>query len=337
MMSKINILGYTVSFESYLSKKLCILFFIVVCMIQLSCVKSSKSVIMLDMSKEHDGLRFLPEKGDQVGIVLNIDQKVRSTIILTDEDKDWIYTAAIRDVIKQGNVHSDTLVFKFYCVSGDGRNLPNNGEETIPNRKISVPDLYNKKLLFIFNENYEDLKKAYVTFVVGTSCQKVLGFFKPEEGDQIVVTGSFCGWDERGILMENKDKADIYKVELPVKYQPEKPIEYKFRMINFRNAVLPQSGWENRENRILFIQNENEETPYAEFNDVRRVARFIINTTDRERNGSFSENKGDILQIKLILDGNESLSDPLMRVKQHRYETAVIIPLTVQKNKMANC
>ena len=317
---------------AFFSKESLLMFLAMISMTQLSCVKSAKPVLMLDMSKEHDGLRFFPDKGDQVFIRINTDQNNPAKFVLKDENGDWIYKAALSEIVKQSDNHSDSLDFKFFCTAGDGRYLPSNGEETIPNRKIYVSDLYNKKPLFIFNEKYEDLKTVYVTFIVGTSCQKVLGFFKPEEGDQVIVSGSFCAWDEKGIVMDNRDNNDIYKVEIPVKYSSDKPIiEYKFRLLNYRKAIFPQNGWENRENRLLNIQKDKEETSYAEFNDMRRIARFVINTEKAEKNNKFSENKGDILQIKLILDGNESLTDPLMKVIRNKYEIAVAIPLTVQK------
>ena len=58
-----------------------------------------------------------------------------------------------------------------------------------------------------------------------------------------------------------------------------------------------------------------------------------IGTEQLENDEKFNPLKGDILQVKVLLDGKESLTDALIRVEKHVYETAVVIPLTVQNIK----
>ena len=103
---------------------------------------------------------------------------------------------------------------------------------------------------------------------------------------------------------------------------------YKYRILTRRNVLIPNNGWENIPNRRINITEDNTEAPYAEFNHLRRVARFILDTEQWEMQNKFRPLKGDILQIRLLLDENESYSDALVWVNKYKYETAVAIPLT---------
>lgn len=299
-------------------------------LIMVSCVKSPSNAIYikLDMSKEHDAGRFKPETGDKISITGNFNNWNPDSIFLLDKNGDWVYTVEL-----QQDISPDTLIFKFIQKAGDGRALANQGWESISNRKHSVYQLKKDTPSFVFNEGNGIGKIVNITFTVGTATQKVLGFFKPEEGDKIIVTGNFYNWDEEGILMEDKDGDDIYTVTVPVSHRPGVPIEYKFRIIAQRDVLLPNSGWENIINRRHYVERDGMKTTYAEFNDLRRVVRFIINTEQWENDKKFNPLKGNILQVKLLLDGKESLTEALIRVRKHVYETAVVIALTVQEIK----
>ena len=222
------------------------------------------------------------------------------------------------------------MEFKFVFHAGDGRDVANQGWETIKNRKITLANLEKKNPVYIFNEVYDARETFEVTFRVGMNNQKILGFFRPETGDEVVVSGSFCEWSSQGIPMKDEDGAGIYSLKLTVKQNPQEPFEYRYRIISKRKAILPNKGWETQVNRQWSLTNSTTELPYAEFNDIRRVARFIIDTKQWEQEGKFKPQRGDILQIKLLLDGKENLSDALFQVKDHTYETALIIPLTVK-------
>jgi hypothetical protein len=162
------------------------------------------------------------------------------------------------------------------------------------------------------------------------SNQNILGFFVPEEGDKVILSGNFCNWSKEGIMMQDKGD-NVYSVKIPIKYKPEEPIEFKYKILTKRKVILLNSGWETTPNRKFAISEKETEVPYTEFSNMRRVARFVVNTERLEEEGKFNPMKGDILQIKLNLDGKESLTDPLMRVSKHEYETAVIIPMNVSK------
>lgn len=307
--------------------KLLSLFILIAFLYSCSGLPSDKIIISLDMSKEHDAGYFKPESGDKICIAGNFNDWKTDSLFLEDADGDWIYSVELTNLIKS----LDTLEFKFKKTSGDGRVIGNKGWEGIPNRKIRVEELKKENPVLIFNEIYDKKMEIDLTFTVGTCNQQVLGFFKPDQGDKIVVSGSFCAWDENGILMADNDGDGIYTVTFPARIAPEKPVGYKFRIINKRGAVLINSGWETGKNRIFMPQADSLEAPYAEFNNLRRVARFLINTKKWEKQGKFKPLKGDVLQVNLLLDGKESLSNPLVQVKPQLYEIALQIPLSVKK------
>jgi len=310
-------------------------FLLIMMLVVINCGRVTKQqhFIRLDLSKEHDAGRFMPDKGDQVFIKGNFKNEEKFELLLEDYNGDWIYTVPLGDVLQKTAEPVDSLNFSFLVVTGDDRYLPNGGKEAITWRIIRLKDLYNKKPVFIFNEVFDDRPEAEVTFTVGVANQKVLGFFKPEERDILVVTGDFCKWDERGIPMNSDKNDDIFSVTIPVKYDPDQAIQYKYRILTNRKVILPNNGWEGVPNRALAISKNVVSAPYVEFSDLRRVARFIINTKSLEKDGKFNPLKGDILQINLSLDGQENLSDALVFVEEYQYETAVIIPLTVKDIK----
>lgn len=133
--------------------------------------------------------------------------------------------------------------------------------------------------------------------------------------------------------MKDEDGEGVYSIKSAVKENPQKSFDYKFRIISKRKAVLQNQGWETRENRQWRLANSTTELPYAEFNDLRRVARFTVDTKQWEQEGRFKPKRGDILQIKLLLDDKENLSDALFQVKDHIFEIAMVIPLTVKEIK----
>jgi hypothetical protein len=302
-----------------------------------ACSKTSneaKYIIRVDMSKEHDAGRFKSEVGDKISIAGNFNGWKEDSLFLSDAKGNWIFNIDLGKSLKNLSGKSptdDTLEFKFVVHAGDGREVDHQGWEATNNRQMTLADIKKKKPLFIFNEEYEEKETFEATITVGMNNQKVLGFFRPEEGDEVIVSGSFCGWSSKGIPMKDEDGTGIYSVTLPVKINPKELVEYKFRIMTKRKALIPNKGWETQVNRQWKLTSSMTEFPYAEFNDIRRVARFVINTEQWEQEGKFKPKKGDILQIKILLDGKESLSDALFQVKDHVYETALVIPLTAKE------
>ncbi|MBO8131318.1 MAG: hypothetical protein H0Z29_07365 [Candidatus Marinimicrobia bacterium] len=132
--------------------------------------------------------------------------------------------------------------------------------------------------------------------------------------------------------MEDPDGDSIYTAKILVKYDPEVPVEYKFKILPNRNISLPNNGWESVQNRILDVNGRKKiKAPYIEFGDIRRVARFIVDAKNLISKKVFLPLKGDILQIELNLDGKCTLTDALTASENSIYETAVMIPLKVKK------
>lgn len=289
-------------------------------------------IIRVDMSKEHDAGRFKPELGDKISLAGNYDGWKKDGLFLTDQKGDWIFTADIESSLKNKKGHltpNDTLEFKFVLHPGKNREAANQGWETIRNRIATLGYIERKKPVYIFNTEYDEQETFEVTFTVGMNNQKILGFFRPEEGDQVIVSGSFCGWSSEGVPMKDEDGTGIYTLKQAVKHNSMKPFEYRYRILSKRKAILPGKGWEMTGTRQWSLSMLTQDLPYIEFNDTRRVARFIIDSREWEQQARFKPKKGDILQIKLMLDGKEHLSDALFQVKDHTYETALVIPVSV--------
>jgi hypothetical protein len=301
-----------------------------------SCSKNEtpqKYLVRVDMSKEHDAGRFKPEEGDKLSIVCNFNAWKENDLFLKDEKGDWMYSLNLDDFFaaKRGFFTAeDTLEFRFVVHPGNNRQVENKGWEDVKNRKMTWAYLEKKKPVFTYNEEFDEREKFDVTFRVGMNNQKVLGFFHPELGDEVIVSGSFCKWSSKGVLMKDEHGDGIYTVTLPVKQKPQKPIEYRYRIVAKRKMIMPNSGWETIDNRQWKLSSPAVEIPYAEFNDVRRVVRFTFDTQTWEKSGAFKPKYGDVLQVRLLLDGKESLSDALFQINDHTFETALIIPLTVK-------
>jgi hypothetical protein len=281
------------------------------------------------MSKEHDNGYFQPEKGDRIGLAGNFNNWRADTLFLTDENGDWIFSIPVADVANK----EDTLQFKFKIQSGEKRIAANSGWEGISNRKIAVSDLIKDTPVFVYNEVYDKKETIEITFTVGTSNQQLLGFFYPQAGDRMVVSGSFCGWEEDGILLSDDDGDKIYSAAIPIRHSWGEPIQYKFKIIPNRKTVLLNQGWENLQHREFIPAQNNTRAPYAEFDNTRRAVRFIINAERYIKSGLFKPLKGDILQINLFLDDKEKLSNPLIQISQYIWEASLIIPMTVKTVK----
>lgn len=294
-----------------------------------SCNVKKDVMIQVAMSKEHDAGFFKPENGDRISIAGEFNNWKPDSIFLEDENGDWIFTKSLPTEI----ISKDTLVFKFKCSSGDNRLIANSGWEGIPYRSVSLSEIIKEQPVFIFNEIYDHKESVELTFTVGTSNQQILGFFCPEEGDRMVVSGSFCNWNEEGILMLDEHKDKIYSITVPVRIVCNKSIQYKYKILTNRNVLLPNQGWEELQHREFLPDKYNFIAPYAEFSNIQRVGRFIINMKKLINSDQFNSMKGDILQLKLFLDDKESFSNPFTQISSDIWEISLTFPLTVKTIK----
>ena len=176
-----------------------------------------------------------------------------------------------------------------------------------------------------------------MNFTVGLSNQNVLGFFNPKFGDQIVVTGNFCDWDGNGFQMK-KLKEFVYNVSINAYINTDTPLEYKFRILKGidrpANFLFPNNGWESIPNRRFSSYKDTTNINFSEFNDISRVARFIIDAKNLVNRHEFNPSAGDILQVGLSFNNAQPiLSDKMIEVDNCKFEIALTIPLTVQTFK----
>ena len=153
-------------------------------------------------------------------------------------------------------------------------------------------------------------------------------------GRRLLSTGSFSAWNPEGYPLADPDGDRVYTATLPVEYHEGEPVAYKYRMLSAENQqLLPNEGWESRPNRLLAIPDQVDtlSTGFVAFNDHRRIARFVVDISHWKQEGTFRPERGDILQLKLSLDGNERIAASFDRVGPAHYETAVQIPLEVSE------
>jgi len=290
------------------------------------CSLQEGPALKVEMSGQHDSGRFLPGEGDRLAIAGPFNDWTPGQHLLEDPDGDWVYEIPLSKLQSS----TDSLRFKLVIMPGGQRSAPNGGWETLPNRTIARADLVQRRPVLTYNEPWSPLQTAEVTFRVGMANQQVLGFFDPEKGDKVVVTGSFSSWNPGGYPLADPDGDRVYTATLPVAYREGRPVEYKYRIISSGNQqLLPNEGWESRSNRVLAtkVPGDSLSTGFAAFNDHRRIARFMVDITRWCRNGDFRPERGDILQLVLSLDGEERIAASFDRVGPGRYETAVQIPL----------
>jgi hypothetical protein len=295
----------------------------------ISCQRQTEEYLyfQVDMSKEHDSRRFLPELGDRLSIAGSFNDWKTDSLFLEDDEEDWIFSIQI----PASDIAPDTIQFKFKLTTAKNRPVSNFGWESINNRIVDVSLLEENMRIYTFNQVYDSRSAVDIEFTVGMSNQMILGFFHPEMGDHIVVSGSFCDWSEDGFPLDDEDEDSIYTVLLPIKHTIGNPIRYKFKILSNRNVILPNSGWENLQYRVFTPGEEYFVAPYASFSDIRRVGRFVIDMGHFIADHKFRPLKGDVLQIITYLDGKSSLSNPLTQVSKNIWEISMVFPMTARR------
>jgi len=299
------------------------LFGLLIVLLSCSDFQSDGIDITVDMSYERDEGRFNPEHGDVLSIAGSFNEWEQQKNILEDPEGDWIYAITVKEI-------PDTVEFKFVVSSTSNLDLPNSGWEMIPNRKLTKTVLQKDTPILRFNEQWSPVEVMDITFSVSMSNQQVLEFFDSDT-DEVIVSGSFLGWDANGITLNDDDKDGVYEQTIPVEINPVKPHTFKFKIqkpASF-NGYIPNDGWEFIDDRVLSSQ----QTEVQYFNDQKRVARFIVDEQWLEENTPDGIQRADIYQIRFYMGEDSYLSEPLMKSASQYYETSLQIPLNVDKVK----
>lgn len=68
---------------------------------------------------------------------------------------------------------------------------------------------------------------------------------------------------------------------------------------------------------------------------IIKLENFLLQNGDtlisQVQNVVFTPKSGDILQVRLVLDGDSVLTDPLVRTAPHTYEQSVLVPLDISE------
>ncbi len=278
-------LNFSDSTEARMLKRVIIfLLAFIVSSLDISCshnsAKQNGLLLSVDMSKEHDSGQFKPGKGDRLYVAGNFNGWKKYQIAMTEKKGNWIYSANIEKYLEktEAGLPIDTLQFNFLIKPGKDRSVPNQGWEELGARKMAVSTLASEAPVFVYGERFDNKEPYDVTFTVGMSNEETLGFFKPGRGDEVVVSGSFCNWSSKGIPLDNKGDG-IYARKIWIRQNPRHPLEYNFRIIPNANVPLPNWGWETIPMRKTSLDSRTIKLPFAVFNNIRRVARFVIGTS----------------------------------------------------------
>ncbi len=277
--------------------------------------------LRVDMASVHDEGLFRPENGDRLSMVGNFNNWQSGKHVLTDEDGDWIYTI---DGSRLPFITDEELSFKFVITpAGEDRTISEQWEY-IANRSITKAELERERPVFVFNEFWSPMVPDTLHWRVNMSNQMVLGFFEPEEGDVVTVSGSFNDWAETGVPLKATADPWIYELTLPVEIRKHEVSVYKYR-------IAPGLDRENKPVMINRGQEFIDARVYANviptdyFNNQKRVLRVVLTEQWLERQ-KFSIGREDVLHLKLMWNGNQSRNYRLEPNGEGGYETALQIP-----------
>lgn len=297
--------------------KLIIVIFIHLLLLNCTEIQDSPK-IKVNMSAMHDQGLFKPEQGDRLSVAGNFNDWEPGQLELTDTEQDWVFEISVSDVNKKVNSEQE-MEFKFVIVSDNQMDLPNNGWEIIPNRQISSSTLAQENPVLTYNKPWSPLVTEDYTFRVNMSNQQVLGFFDPEKGDKVVVSGTFNDWDEQGIRLDRIDSTLTYELTFPVQKRKHENTRYKYRISSLEMDEVINDGWELIDERIYTTSPDLEY-----FNNQKRVLNLTFSEEWMQEQTRL--NKDDVFYAKL--EWNKE--DRNYRFKKNEisktYEVAVQIP-----------
>ncbi len=160
-----------------------------------------------------------------------------------------------------------SIAYKFVIAD---KNNPDNviRWEGDPNREASIASdttlrwvTFDRKLLL-------PAKTVQLYFSVDMSVYQMIGYFKPDSGDVVLVRGSFNGWGEQNSLTPSVIEPGIWEGFIPITAAPGDFIEYKYyiKTGNNNQARVPNGGWEPGANyTYTFTDADTQEVPRRYF------------------------------------------------------------------------
>lgn len=218
----------------------------------------------LDMNGPIDSAQFVPSLGHIVTVAGSMNGWNATADTLTDADADGIYTITLS--IEEGNYEYKYVTEARAGISGwdDGDNRP---------LAVTADAVLDVETL---NKTYSDISNAIfgdvaLNFAVNMSIAKdIQGIFKPDEGDVLMVAGSFPGRDwatgvdasytfsESSIFGEG-----VYENEIIFEDQTiGSTINYKYIIVDGVDGVVT---WESGDNKVYTITDTDGTTDDGEF------------------------------------------------------------------------
>ncbi len=260
----------------------------------------------------------LPVEERSVGM-LRYDADGRADTLYLQVDQAHTWRIAIDDILADIDHPADSLLLRMF-VTGSDRDGGSYKEDII--RTLALSDLFDEEVVLTYNQPWP-VKEAYpLRFEVDMSNQKVLGFFKPDEGDHVTVTGSWCGWCRQGVKLQQGDEG-TWKAEVEVRVRPGSEVRWRYGIETERQAFLPNEGLEKKMRRLMLpeVPQARHELPTAWFNDQKRVVR-VRAEAEPEVAGSLDP------EVHLFYDGatNPARIEPMMPVSDANWEMAFMVP-----------
>lgn len=83
-----------------------------------------------------------------------------------------------------------------------------------------------------------------VTFRVDMSVQEDIGFYRPDDGDDVELAGEFNNWSENQLIMEDENGDGVYEISLTLFGEQGTEQDYRYRVETGDDRQLPNGGWE---------------------------------------------------------------------------------------------
>ena len=160
-----------------------------------------------------------------------------------------------------------SIAYKFVIASRDNPDDVIRWESD-PNREASINADTTLRWTTFDRKVIAPAKTVELYFSVDMSVYQMIGYFKPDSGDVVLVRGSFNGWGEQNQLQPSTLEPGIWEGYIPITAAPGDFIEYKYyiKTGNNNQARVPNGGWEPGANyKYTFTDADTQEVPRRYF------------------------------------------------------------------------